>query len=107
MVSNKKKEIRIGKKLKDRTQYPLYLVLPEYNAKMHMMLSAKNDMFKLYVNGMEYLSLPYKYDLVPEGDKSIKFNGIVKFDEKQITIPLPWSNRAFVTNFQDALPKNQ
>ena len=45
LVSNKKKEIRIGKKLKDRTQYPLYLVLPEYNAKMHMMLSSKNDMF--------------------------------------------------------------
>ena len=34
MVSGKKKEIRVGRKLKDRSQYPLSLTMPEYNLKL-------------------------------------------------------------------------
>ena len=64
-------------------------------------------MFLLYVNGMEFLNLPYKYDLVPEGDKDVKCSGWVKFDDQRITMPLPWNNRVFVFNIQDTLPNNQ
>ena len=82
-------------------------MLPQYDAKLHTTLSEENDMFLLYVNGMEFLSLPYKYDLVPEGDKGVKCEGYVSFDDKNIEIPLPWNNRAFVFNIKDALPNDQ
>ena len=64
-------------------------------------------MFLLYVNGMEFLNLPYKYDLVPEGDKDVQCKGYVSFDDKKITIPVPWNNRFFIFNIQDTLPNNQ
>ena len=68
LVSGKKKEIRVGKKMKDRSQYPLSLTLPEYNLKIQSSLAVENDAFILYVNSVNFLTLPYKYDMTKERD---------------------------------------
>ena len=36
IISGKRKEVRTGKKLTDISQYPLNLVMPEYNLKFNM-----------------------------------------------------------------------
>ena len=62
LVCGKKKEIRKGMKLKDRSQYPLQLVVPEFNLKMHMDLGANEDIFDLYINKLHFYQHPYLYD---------------------------------------------
>ena len=59
--------------MKDRSQYPLAFVISESKLKIHMTLSDTNDCFALYVNSMNYLKLPFKYDMTLEGDKDVKF----------------------------------
>ena len=54
----------MGKKYKDRSQYPVALDLVEHDLKLHMTLSADGDMFDLIVNNMtDFFALPYKYEL--------------------------------------------
>ena len=69
LICGKKKEIRKGMKLKDRSQYPLWLVVPEYNLKLHMDLGPNADMFKLYVGKMDFYLLPYLYDNEEKDDE--------------------------------------
>ena len=63
-----REELRVGKKMKDRSQYPLSLTLPEYNLKIQSSLAVENDAFILYVNSVNFLTLPYKYDMTKERD---------------------------------------
>ena len=49
-------------KLKDRSQYPLQLVVPEFDLKMHMDLGANDDIFNLYINKLHFYLYPYLYD---------------------------------------------
>ena len=39
-------------------------------------------MFTLFVNGVNFLNLPYKYDVTPEGDFSVICTASVRLDEK-------------------------
>ena len=50
LISGKRKEIRKGKKLNDRSQYPLSIVLAESKLKIHMNLGVNSDMFVLQIN---------------------------------------------------------
>ena len=104
LISGKSKEIRKGKKLKDKSQYPLNLVLAESKLKLNMQLSTEEDSFLLYINSINFHQLPYKFDLVEEADMSVKYKAEVQFDETEITLPQPWSNRDFISNFQEQLP---
>ena len=76
-ISGKRKEVRTGKKLKDKSTYPLQLTIPQYKVKLGMDLSAKNDIFMLSVNMMSYIKLPYKYNLISEDDKNIEFDATI------------------------------
>ena len=69
LICNKKKEVRKGKKLKDKSQYPLYLVVPELNLKLHMDLGANEDVFELYINSIDFYLHPYLYDNERKSDK--------------------------------------
>ena len=80
LICGKYKEVKKGFKIKDKAQYPLYLTLAEYKLKIHMSLNPQGDMFDLYVNQVDFLSLPYKYDLVPDGDPSVTLNANVYFN---------------------------
>ena len=51
LISGKSKEIKIGKKLRDFSQYPIYLVLPGHGLKLQMALSTVDDIFALFING--------------------------------------------------------
>ena len=61
--------MRKGKKLKDRSQYPLYLAVPELNLKLHMDLGANEDVFELYINNLDFYLHPYLYDNDRKSDK--------------------------------------
>ena len=50
LISGKRKEVRTGKKLTDRIQYPLNIVVPEKDLKFNMDLGADADVFMLMVN---------------------------------------------------------
>ena len=63
-----------------------------------MKLDKDNKMFALDVNGINFMDLPYKYDLAPEGDFSVICTASVKLNAKYIVIPNPWINRKFVNN---------
>ena len=45
----------------DRSQYPLFLILPELGVKLHCDVSDDGDQFNLFVNGNSYFFLPYRY----------------------------------------------
>ena len=64
-----------------------------------MTLSTEHDMFILYVNQMNFYKLPYKFDLTKESDSGVKYQAVVQFDEKNITLPEPWNNQEFYKNF--------
>jgi len=60
----------------------LILVLLEYRRlKIHMTLSKDADIYLLYVNQIYFLGLSYKHDLTNEGDESVKYKYIIKFDD--------------------------
>ena len=69
LICNKKQEVRKGRKLKDRSQYPLYLVVPELNLKLHMDLGANGDVFELYINSFGFYLHTYLYDNDHKSDK--------------------------------------
>ena len=96
LISGKRKEIRTGKKLKDRSQYPISLVIPQHNLKLHMNLGADDDIFVLYTNAVNFLALPYKYDLKPDKDPDIKFEAHVELGKRKIKMPFLWSNSEFI-----------
>ena len=100
LKSGKRKEVRTGKKLADRSQYPLNIVFPENNLKLNMDLSADANVFTLMVNNRDYYQLPYRFDLTQEG---ITCRGLrkIKFNQKEIKVPENWSNREFIKNFLD------
>ena len=54
--------MRIGKKMTDRSQYPLSLVLPEQHLKINAILSEENDVFDLFINRVDFFKLPYRFD---------------------------------------------
>ena len=100
LITDKRRELSKGKKYKDRSLYPLTLVLHEYDLKLSMILSVDGDVFELYINALlNFYELPYKYDLVPEGDPSVSCTATVKFNNNEIGIPDIWINREFVRNF--------
>ena len=58
----------------------------------------------LFVNSVNYLSLPYRYDSnTSEGARIVECTANVLFDNSKITVPDPWCNRDFVQNFFEAL----
>ena len=59
LISGKRKEVRKGKKLLDREQYPLCLVLPELQLKLSLFLNEEGNEFSLHVNGRNVYALPY------------------------------------------------
>ena len=61
LISGKRKEVRTGKKVVDREQYPLCLVLPEIRVKLSMFLNEEGNEFTLFVNGRTVYALPYLY----------------------------------------------
>ena len=67
LISGKRQEVRNGKKLTDRSQYPLNIVVPENHLKFNMDLGIDVNMFTLMVNNRDYYQLPYRFDLTPEG----------------------------------------
>ena len=54
LISGKRKEVRTGKKLTDRTQYSLNIVVPERDLKFNMDLGVDSDVFTLMVNNKDY-----------------------------------------------------
>ena len=61
LISGKRKEVRKGKKLLNREQYPLCLVLPELQLKMSLFLNDEGNEFSLLVNGRNVYALPYMH----------------------------------------------
>ena len=61
LISGKRKEVRKGKKLQDRDQYPICLVLPELQIKLSLFLNEEGNEFWLFVNGNSVYALPYMY----------------------------------------------
>ena len=61
LISGKRKEVRKGKKLLDREQYPLCLVLPELQLKLSLFLNDEGNEFSLLVNGRNVYALPYMH----------------------------------------------
>ena len=57
------------------------MMLPQFKMKIHMTLSAESDMFLLYVNQIDFLDLPYKFDLIQESDSIVKYRAKVRFDD--------------------------
>ena len=74
-----------------------------------MSLGPNNDIFILYINSMDFLALPYKFDLTPERDPKVTFKADISLgfstttDLKSIKMPNLWSNRDFITSFQESL----
>ena len=68
-----------------------------------MNLSTDNDMFLLYVNKVDFLQLPYKYDQTPDGDSNVTYMADVTFNERKIALPQPWNNLEFVGYIQEAI----
>ena len=59
------------------------MTLPNFNnLKLHMKLDDDSKMFTLFVNGVNFLNLPYKYDVTPEGDFSVIRAASVRLDAK-------------------------
>ena len=46
-----------------------------------MNLSSESDIFLLYINQIEFLDLPYKFDLTQESDSGVKYQAKVIFEE--------------------------
>ena len=46
-----------------------------------MKLSPSEDYFILLVNSKNFYSLPYRYDLTPEGDKDVRYKAFVEFNK--------------------------
>ena len=65
LISGKRKEVRKGKKLLDREQYPICLVLPELHVKLSLFLNEEGTEFSLYVNGRNVYALPYMFRKLP------------------------------------------
>lgn len=61
LICGKRKEIKKGKKLLDREQYPISLVIPEFSVKLSLDLDAVGKEFHLFVNGRSVYALPYVY----------------------------------------------
>ena len=55
-----------------------------------------DDIFVLYTNSVNFLALPFKYDLRPDGDPDIKFDVHVEIGNRKITMPHLWINREFI-----------
>ena len=72
-----------------------------------MNLSVESDMFKLYVNQIDFNDLPYMFDLTQERDILVKYQAKVEFDDKNINLPEPWNNREFYKNYQEAFGGNE
>ena len=49
-----------------------------------MNLGADEDIFVLYTNSVNFLALPYKYDLKPDGDPDIEYDVHVEYGHKNI-----------------------
>ena len=79
-------------KLTDRSQYPLNLVMPEYNIKFNMDLDIDANKFILRINNRDYYDLPYRYDLTPEGTTCMGSSTLAQFDDRKIKVPVNWSN---------------
>ena len=75
--------------------------------KIHMKLSAENDIFLLYVNQIDFFALPYKFDLTQESDSGVKYQAKVEFDDKKIPLPDPWNNRELYKNIKEAFEGNK
>ena len=68
-----------------------------------MNLGEDDDIFVLYTNTVNFLALPYKYEMRPDGDPDIEFDVRVQLANRKIKMPLLWSNREFIQNFQEIL----
>ena len=55
--------MRTGKKLKDRSQYPLFLNIPELGLKLLTTLNEEGDRFELRLNNVPFFRLPYKFEV--------------------------------------------
>ena len=92
-------------KLKDRSQYPLQLVVPEYNLKLHMDLAPNADIFDLYVGKLAFNLLPYLYDNDEKDDEKRGYICVVYLDGIVFMAPNPWSNTEFVNSLDDQLSR--
>ena len=92
-------------KLKDRSQYPLQLVVPEYNLKLHMDLAPNADIFDLYVGKLAFNLLPYLYDNEEKDDEKREFFAVIVLDGIIFATPNPWSNTEFVNSLDDQLSR--
>lgn len=100
LITGKRKEIKKGKKLLNREQYPISLVIPEFSVKLSLDLDEEGKEFLLLVNGRSIYALPYFYDFTESEQRTINLKASIYLNEKTITVPQPWTPIDFIDNIR-------
>ena len=101
LIADHRKEIKVGQRIDDPSQYPISRAVPEFNLELQAIHNAEQNCFDLLVNGTKYFTLPYKYDLTPDADLDVKVKASIKVSDQEIKIPQPWSIKQFVSNLPE------